>query len=143
MNWKKVLFISVFIFAYVKQSAQSPVSVDEQSVEVDIEVDCISNATCLKSVSNKVVRALKLKKSLDFGLFTIEPLKNAQTEGRSFTKFWDIASSNSIRVPIGNYAVNVQKSNEYDNYLEVAVSKIVEGRNSLIHFSIEKLIAIL
>lgn len=122
---KKVLFISVIVFI-VHQSASSPVAHPE---EINVDIACITNSTCLKVVSNKVVRALKLKKPLDFGILTVEPLKNAKTEGRSFTKFWDIASSNAIRVPLGNYAVNIQKSDEYNNYLEVAVSKAVEGNN--------------
>lgn len=121
---KKVLFVSVIVFV-VSQSASSPVASSAEEISVDIT--CIANATCLKGVSNKVVRALKLKKPIDFGMFTVSPLKNAKTEGRSFTKFWDIASSNAINVPLGNYAVNIQKSDEYNNYLEVSVSKAVEG----------------
>lgn len=139
MHCKKVLFISVLIFA-VKQSAQSPVAVNKQddikSVDVNMDIACITNATCLKNITNNIVRALKLKRSLDFGLFTVDPLKNAQTEGRSFNKFWDIASSNSIRVPFGAYSVNVQKSDEHENYLEVALSKTVEGEISYIFKSI-------
>lgn len=134
MHCKKVLFISVLIFA-VKQSSQSPVATraqdDTQTVDIDVDLKCVTDVTCLNNVSNKLIRALKLKKSIDFGLLTITPLKNAQTEGRSFTKFWDIASSNSVRVPIGSYSLNIQKSNEYDNYLEVAISKTVEGMKNV------------
>jgi hypothetical protein len=122
---KKVLILSVIVII-VNQSASTPVAHPE---EINVDIACIINATCLKAVSNKVVRALKLKKPLDFGILTVEPLKNAKTEGRSFTKFWDIASSNAINVPLGNYALNVQKSDQYENYLEVAVSKTVEGKN--------------
>lgn len=125
MYSKKVLLLSVLVIV-IKSSEPTPVA---QSSHENINVDlaCISNATCLKGVSNRAIRALKLKKALDFGAFTVEPLKNAKTEGRSFTKFWDIASSNAIRVPIGQYALNIQRSDEYDNYLEVAVTKAVEG----------------
>lgn len=119
---KKVLLLSVLVVVI-----KSSVSVQTSSEDINVDISCITNATCLKGVSNKAIRALKLKKTLDFGIFTVEPLKNAKTEGRSFTKFWDIASSNAIRVPIGKYAVNVQRSEEYANYLEVAVTKAVEG----------------
>jgi hypothetical protein len=124
MHCKKVLFISVLIFA-VKQSTQSPVvaAPQEDSVNIDVDIACIANATCLSSVSNKVIRALKLKKNIDFGAITVTPLKNAQTEGRAVTKFWDIASSNAINVPIGAYSLSVQKSEDYDNYLEVSIAK--------------------
>lgn len=118
---KKVLLLSVLVVV-INSSVQT-----SSSEDISVDISCITNATCLKGVSNKAIRALKLKKTLDFGAFTVEPLKNAKTEGRSFTKFWDIASSNAIRVPIGKYALNVQRSEEYENYLEVAVTKAVEG----------------
>lgn len=134
MNCKKALFISVLIVA-IKYSSQSPVAKEDisQNVDIDVDIACLANSTCVKSVSNKVVRALKLKKSIDFGLLSITPIKNAKTEGRSFTKFWDIASSNSIRVPLGSYSLTVQKSDEYDNYLEVALSKSVDGKFLVIY----------
>lgn len=133
MNSKTVLFISVLVFA-IKLSSPSPVAHEDnqqqqQNVDIDIDIACIANSTCLKSASNKVIRALKLRKSIDFGLLSITPLKSEGTEGRSFTKFWDIASTNSIRIPLGQYSLSVQKSEEHENYLEVAVSKtIVEGK---------------
>lgn len=134
MNYKKVLFITVLVVA-IKHSSQSPVAhEDNEKVDIDVDVACIANTECLKTVSNKVIRALKLKKSIDFGLLNITPIKNAVTEGRSFTKFWDIASSNSIRVPLGSYALTVQKSDEHDNYLEVAVSKSVgDGKSCTVN----------
>lgn len=133
MNSKTVLFISVLVFA-IRLSSPSPVANEDnqqqQNVDIDIDIACIANSTCLKSASNKVIRALKLRKSIDFGLLSITPLKSeGGTEGRSFTKFWDIASTNSIRIPLGQYSLSVQKSEEHENYLEVAVSKtIVEGK---------------
>ncbi|KAL7019380.1 hypothetical protein ACKWTF_011100 [Chironomus riparius] len=130
MNSKTVLFISVLVFA-IKLCSPSPVAHEDnqQNVDIDIDIACIANSTCLKSASNKVIRALKLRKSIDFGLLSITPLKNEGIEGRSFTKFWDIASTNSLRIPLGQYSLSVQKSEEHENYLEVAVSKtIVEGR---------------
>lgn len=132
MSYKKVLFITVLIAA-IKHSSQSPVAQDDnKNVDVDIDLACIANSTCLKNVSNKIVRALKLKKSIDFGLLSITPIKSADTEGRSFTKLWDIASSNSIRVPLGAYSLSVQKSDEHENYFEVALSKTV-GEGKFVH----------
>ncbi|KAG5671903.1 hypothetical protein PVAND_002072 [Polypedilum vanderplanki] len=129
MNCKKVLFLSVLIFA-IKQSAQTPVSSSQEDhVNIDVDLSCITNATCLTSVSNKVIRALKLKKSIDIGPISVTPLKNAQNEGRAVTKLWDIAGNNAINIPIGAYSLSVQKSDEYENYLEISVSKSAfEGR---------------
>lgn len=124
---KKVLFLSVLVIV-VKSSVQTPVAPATRE-DINLDLTCVSNATCLSAVSNRAIKALKLKKALNFGIFTVEPLKNAKTEGRSFTKFWDIASSNAVRVPFGSYSVNVQKSEEHENYLEIALMKTVgEGK---------------
>lgn len=130
---KKVLFLSVLVLV-VAQSSQSPVASPSQddnlNVDLNVDLTCIANSTCIKNVSNKVVRALHMKKLIDFGAFTIEPLKNAKNvEGRSMSKLTDLINGNAIRVPLGSYSLSLQKSEEYDNYLEVAVSKTIEGKS--------------
>ena len=129
---KKVLFLSVLIVV-VTQSLQSPVGStqqdDNQNVDLNVDLSCIANSTCVKNVSNKVIRALHMKKLIDFGAFTIEPLKSVKkNEGRSMSKLANFINGNAIRVPLGSYSLSLQKSEEYDNYLEVAVSKTVEGK---------------
>lgn len=114
----------------IKQSSQSPLGskAQEENVDLDVDISCIANATCINNVSSKVVRALKLKKVINFGAFVIEPVPNAKAvKGRSASKLWDLVATNSLRVPLGSYSLSLQKSEEYDNYLEVVVSKIVEG----------------
>jgi len=123
----KVLFVSVLVLV-INQSSQSPVQPQEsQSVDLNVDITCIVNATCVKNVSNKVFRGLNLKKVIDFGVFSIEPVPNAKVEGRSMSKFSQLANTNAIRVPIGAYSLSLQKSEQYDNYLEVSVSKTEEG----------------
>lgn len=121
-HYKVQFFLSVFIVA-IKQSSQSPIESQASKVEnVDVDISCVANATCVQSVSNKVVRALHMRKAINFGGFIIEPRPNAEkVEGRSVSKLWDLARSNTLRVPIGAYSLSLQKSEEYENYLEVAV----------------------
>jgi hypothetical protein len=130
-HFNKVLFLSVLVLV-IHQSTQSPIKPqDSQSVDLNVDLSCITNATCVTNVSNKVVRALSTKKVIDFGAFSIEPVKNAKkAEGRSLSKFAEIINSNSLRVPIGSYSLTLQKSQDYDNYFEVSVGKIVEGKQS-------------
>lgn len=125
-QYKKFLFVSVLV-AVIHQSSQSPVG-NSDSVDLNVDISCVANASCITNVSNKVVRALNLKKMIDFGAFTIEPVKNAKkVEGRSMSKLSEIINGNALRVPLGSYSLSLQKSEEYDNYLEVTVSKTIEG----------------
>lgn len=129
-QYKKFLFLSVLVVV-IKQSSQSPVSskTESQTVDLNVDITCIANASCISKVANKVVRALNLKKMIDFGAFTIEPVKNVKkVEGRSMSKLAEIINGNALRVPLGLYSLSLQKSEEYDNYLEVSVSKTVEGK---------------
>lgn len=128
-QYNKFLFLSVLVVV-IKHSSQSPVAAEE-NVDLNVDLSCVADATCIKSLSNKVVRALSQKKVIDFGAFVIEPLKNAKPfEGRSMSKLWEFVSSNAVKIPVGAYSLSLQKSEEYDNYLEVVVSKTVEGKIS-------------
>lgn len=127
---KKVLCLSVIVLV-IKQTSTSPIGSQESQEEiVDLKVDlsCVANASCISNMANRIVRSLKMKKWIDFGAFSVEPVKNVKTvEGRSTSKLWDIAASNSLRVPFGAYSLSIQKSEEYDNYLEVSISQTIEG----------------
>jgi hypothetical protein len=112
------------------QSSQSPVDPPPQKTEnLNVDITCVANAACVKNIANKVVRALHMKKAIDFGMFSIEPKKNAKkVEGRSASKLWDLTANNALRVPLGQYSLTLQKSEDYKNYFEVAVSKTEEGK---------------
>lgn len=135
---KRLLFLSLLVFV-IKQSSQSPLGskVEAENVDLNVDLSCVSNSTCIKSVSKKIVRALSSRKVIDFGAFTIEPVKNAKKiEGRSMSKLWDFANNNALRVPLGSYSLALQRSEEYDNYLEVSISKNTEGKQ---HFQPTKI----
>lgn len=128
-HYKKVLCLSVLVLV-IKQSSTSPIETQSQDESVDLNVDlsCVTNTSCISSMANRIVRALKTKKMIDFGAFSVEPVKNIKAvEGRSTSKLSDIASSNALRVPFGAYSLSLQKSEEYDNYLEISISQTIEG----------------
>lgn len=141
-HFNRVLLLSVFAMI-TTQSSQSPVDPIQQVENLEVDMACVSNATCVKSVSSKVVRALHLKKAIDFGAFVIEPKKNVKkVEGRSLSKLSELVNNNALRIPIGSYSLSLQKSEEYDNYFEFSVSKTVEGKQKLLfkqsRFQIQK-----
>lgn len=129
-QYKNILVLSVLVLV-IKQSSQSPVgSVDEDdssNMELNVDFKCITNPSCIKSVSNKLVKGLSQKQVMDFGAFVVEPVENAKNEGRSVSKFSDILANNALRVPFGGYSISLEKSQDYDNYLEVSISNAVEG----------------
>jgi hypothetical protein len=128
----RVLLLSVFV-VIITQSSQSPVDpLPQQPENLNVDISCVANAACVTNVVNKVVRALHMKKAIDFGSFSIEPKKNSKkVEGRSVSKLWELTANNALRVPLGSYSLTLQKSEEYENYFEVALSKTVEGKEKL------------
>lgn len=134
MQNKKFFVLAVLVLV-IKQSSPSPIAPkdeDNQKVDLNVDLSCIANSSCVKNFSTKVVRALNMKKVIDFGAFTVEPVKNAkkEVEGRSMSKIGELINSNSLRVPLGSYSLSLQKSEQYDNYFEVSFSKIVEGESA-------------
>lgn len=135
MMQNKKFFVLAVLVLVIKQSSPSPIAPqddDNQKVDLNVDLSCIGNSSCVKNVSNKVVRALNMKKVIDFGAFMIEPVQNAkkEVEGRSMSKIAELINSNSLRVPLGSYSLSLQKSEQYDNYFEVSLSKIVEGESA-------------
>jgi hypothetical protein len=129
----KSAILIILLITLVHKSFQSPIDSQKnevKNVDISIGLSCALNSSCIENVSNRIVRALKAKSSLDFGIFQIEPLvKNGkETEGRSLSKVWDFINGNSIRIPFGKYSVNLQRSAEHDNSLEFFIGQTVEGR---------------
>lgn len=125
----KSAIFSIFFAVLLKESLQSPIDSDNGSeVNISMDFSCVLETTCVDNVANKVVRALKTRNPVDFGIFSIEPVKTAKaSEGRSMSKLWDFMNGNSLRIPFGTYSFNMQKSTEKDNGLDLFVSQAVEG----------------
>jgi hypothetical protein len=132
----KSAILIVLMFALMNKSSQSPIDSQQQNevnkVDISMKFSCALNSSCVESVSNRVVRALKSRSAVDFGIFTIEPVKNGlkSEEGRSMSKVWDFVNGNSIRVPFGKFSFNLQRSNEHENSLEFFIGQKVEGKKS-------------
>lgn len=95
------------------------------SLESKLNWECANNATCLDNVKNDFLKGLQERKSFNFdGLFSIEPTGDTNkpiSEGRGFMS--NIFSGNSLRIPLGGFALTVERSAEHKDYLEVALIK--------------------
>lgn len=86
--------------------------------------DCANNATCVKHVKDELMSGLQNRKSLDFGIASIEPIEGHQAPintGRGFVS--SVFSENAIRIPFGGLAINLQRSPEHKDFIEFSVTK--------------------
>lgn len=83
---------------------------------------CVNNATCISAVSEDVMQRLRSRKPVQLGIISIDPVGHGVTSfmGRSMS-FLDILNGNALKVPLGPMLLSVQRSIEYENYLEVAL----------------------
>ncbi|CRK92103.1 CLUMA_CG005669, isoform A [Clunio marinus] len=131
-QYQKFVLLSVFLL-FIQQTSESPVEktrkIKPEKVDLNVEVFCVTNSSCINNVLNKIVKALMTRKIINLGLFSIEPVKNIkEVKGRSLSKIWKIISNNALRVPFGDYSLTLQKSQEYENFMDVSIGKVVEGR---------------
>lgn len=124
-----VFVLTVFLVKLSSQSLLGNMPIPTTVSLNNVDLSCVTNSTCMKHVSNEIAKALSKRKSIDFGTFSIQPLENANKSlGRSSSTLWDVISKSTVRIPLGAYALTVQKTEEYDNYIEVAVAKQIEGK---------------
>lgn len=98
---------------------------------------CVNNASCIKALSDDVLQKLRERKPVQLGGITVEPLsdsKGAADPAATFSSarsmsFSDILNGNAITIPLGPMLLSLQRSDEYKNYLELALlRKASEGK---------------
>lgn len=102
--------------------ANSVVDSDSSSAPGGLSWSCVNNASCISAVSQDVMQRLRSRKPVQLGMISIEPVGNGVTSftGRSIS-FLDILNGNALKVPLGPMLLSVQRSDEYKNFLEVAL----------------------
>lgn len=92
--------------------------------------ECANNATCVKNVKQELMNGLQNRRAMDFGVAVIEPIEGHRapiSTGRGFVS--SVFSENALRIPIGGFSVNLQKSSQYKDYLELSLTKaLIEGK---------------
>ena len=131
---KKITYLLALI--YLVELSTSQLVEDNAQVALDkVNITCAMNLTCIKSVTNELVSGLNQRKSINFGSFSIEPVENTNVvaSARS-SKFFDLINGNAIKIPFGPVSLSFQRSVDYENYMEVAVLRKVEGKIQIIFF---------
>ncbi|XP_055587698.1 uncharacterized protein LOC129740121 [Uranotaenia lowii] len=126
MYFKKV--VSFLIIGVV---ASQCVLAEESNVLNDLSWSCANNASCVKHLASDVVHKLKARKSINFGVFSIEPVERIPltVEGRS-SRALDFLSGNAFKFPLGPMVLNIERSADYSNYIEVSLLKKADGARS-------------
>ncbi|KAM7359466.1 osiris 4 [Cochliomyia hominivorax] len=98
---------------------------------------CANNASCLYSLASGILSSYRRGDTVKFGFldlvklpastthktkFNLNSKSNAET-GRSMSTFVDFISGNAIRIPVGPMVFSVQRAEDDDNYIEVALLK--------------------
>lgn len=102
--------------------AKSVVDSNSSSAPEGLSWSCVNNASCISAVSQDVMQRLRSRKPVQLGVISIDPVGHSVTPftGRSMS-FLDILNGNALKVPLGPMLLSVQRSDEYKNYLEVAL----------------------
>lgn len=83
---------------------------------------CANNASCVKSVTNFILNNLQQRKPIEFGEIIVDPIDSKPFTGRSLS-FWNFLNGNALKIPFGPVMLSLQRSVNYDNYIEVALLK--------------------
>lgn len=124
---KSILVIVLTVLCLVKYStaeyASGKIDNDDTTMVKDnLSWSCVNNGSCIIAVTNNIFNKLKSRKSIDLGFIKIQPIEIKRFTGRS-SSFLDFLSGNAVQMPIGPMVFNIQRSSEYDNYLEIALLK--------------------
>lgn len=126
MFLKKV--VSILVICIVAQSALAEESKPTENVLNELSWSCANNATCVTRVARDVMQKLKNGKPLDFGAFAVEPVEHIPLtiEGSS-SRALDFFSSNALKFPLGPMVVNIERSADYPNFIEVSLLRKADG----------------
>lgn len=94
---------------------------------------CANNASCLYSLASGIISSYRRGDTVKFGFLDLVKLPTHKTKsnlnskssetGRSMSSFVDFISGNAIRIPVGPMVFSVQRAEDDDNYIEVALLK--------------------
>uniref|UniRef100_A0A182Q2F5 Uncharacterized protein n=1 Tax=Anopheles farauti TaxID=69004 RepID=A0A182Q2F5_9DIPT len=125
MSLKKVVSILVICVVAVQGASVPP---KDTSLASALSWDCVSNVNCVAGLAKDVVQKLQSRRSIDFGIFSVQPVERVPVDGESrSSRALDFLSSNAFQVPIGPTVLNIERSADYPSYMEVSLLKKEDG----------------
>uniref|UniRef100_A0A182XIY8 Uncharacterized protein n=1 Tax=Anopheles quadriannulatus TaxID=34691 RepID=A0A182XIY8_ANOQN len=123
MSLKKVVSILVICVVAV-QGASVPQK--DTSLASRLSWDCANDVNCVAGLAKDVMQKLQSRRSIDFGVFSVQPVEHVPVDGEGRSAL-DFLSSNALQVPVGPTVLNVERSADYPNYVEVSLLKKEDG----------------
>lgn len=121
MFFQKIVLISVVLCFFVKFSLSEKLS--DENLKNKMNWSCVNNASCIDNIANNVIKKLSQKESVDLGFMSITPIETKSFTGRGTSRFLDFLSGHAVQVPVGPMVFNIQRADDYDNYLEISLLK--------------------
>ena len=101
---------------------------------------CANNASCLYSLASGIFNSYRRGETVKLGFMDLVKLPKPSTHktkskpmetGRSMSQFVDFISGNAIRIPVGPMVFSVQRAEDDDNYIEIALLKKATSTGSV------------
>uniref|UniRef100_A0A2K6VB95 Uncharacterized protein n=2 Tax=Anopheles darlingi TaxID=43151 RepID=A0A2K6VB95_ANODA len=136
MSFKKVISILVICVIAGGQAASVRIARSDAATATaaagagELSWSCVNNVTCVTGLAKDVMQKLKERRSIDLGLFSVQPVEHrplSGEDGRSSSRALDFLSSNALQVPLGPMVVNVERSADYPNFVEVSLLRKADG----------------
>lgn len=122
MDYYKVVSV-ILVLVCLVNNAKSENS-ENFSITEHLSWKCANNATCMNDIAKSVGDFLKNGRAINFGLFEITRLTTKpKFTGRSSSVLLDVLGGNAVKLPIGPMVFSIQRSVDYDNYLEISLLK--------------------
>ena len=125
-------------------SAASAASTTSSRINTDfmdkLSWKCANNASCLYSLASGIFNSYRRGDTVKLGFMDLVKLPKPSTHktkskpmetGRSMSQFVDFISGNAIRIPVGPMVFSVQRAEDDDNYIEIALLKKATSTGSV------------
>lgn len=124
MFFKKLVLISVVLCFLIKISQSE--KLNDENLTNKMNWSCVNNASCINNIANKVIKKLSRNESVNLGFMSIKPIETKSFTGRGTSRVLDFLSGHAVQVPVGPMVFNIQRADDYDNYLEISLLKKTE-----------------